>query len=70
MDSRLIKGEDVVVRVPGAMIEHVMNRIEHVMGADKGGYSKETMESSQEDEASKNWAGHSVRDSTRDRSIG
>ena len=63
MDSRLIKGEDVVVRVPGAMIEQVM-------GADKGGYSEETMESSQEDEASKNWAGHSVRDSTRDRSIG
>ena len=30
-DSRLNKGEDVVVCLPGAMIEHVTARIEHVM---------------------------------------
>ena len=30
-DSRLNKGEDVVVCLPGAMIEHVTERVENIM---------------------------------------
>ena len=37
-DSRLNKGEDVVVCLPGAMIEHVVTeRVEKIMGRGKGG---------------------------------
>ena len=36
-DSRLNKGEDVVVYVPGARIEHVTERVEKIMGRGKGG---------------------------------
>ena len=36
-DSRLSEGEDVVVYLPEARIEHVTERIEQVMGAGKGG---------------------------------
>ena len=36
-DSRLSKGEDVVVCLPGARIEHVTERVEQVMGTGKGG---------------------------------
>ena len=31
-DSRLSKGEDVVVCLPGARIEHVTERVEKIMG--------------------------------------
>ena len=36
-DSRLNKGEDVVVCVPGARIEHVTERVEKIMARGKGG---------------------------------
>ena len=36
-DSRLSKGEDIVVCLPGARIEHVMERVDQVMGTGKGG---------------------------------
>ena len=36
-DSRLHKGEDVVVCLPGARIEHVTERVEKIMGRGKGG---------------------------------
>ena len=36
-DARLNKGEDVVVCLPGARIEHVTERIEKIMGRGKGG---------------------------------
>ena len=36
-DSRLDKGEDVVVCLPGARIEHVTERLEKIMGRGKGG---------------------------------
>ena len=36
-DSRLSKGEDVVVCLPGARIEHVTERVEKIMGRGKGG---------------------------------
>ena len=36
-DARLNKGEDVVVCLPGARIEHVTERIEKIMGRRKGG---------------------------------
>ena len=36
-DSRLNKGEDVVVCLPGARIEHVTERVEKIMGRGKGG---------------------------------
>ena len=36
-DSRLNKGEDVVVCLPGARIEHVTARVEKIMGRGKGG---------------------------------
>ena len=36
-DSRLNKGEDVVVCLPGARIEHVTDRVEKIMGRGKGG---------------------------------
>ena len=36
-DSRLRKGEDVVVCLPGARIEHVTERVEKIMGRGKGG---------------------------------
>ena len=36
-DSRLNKGEDVVVSLLGARIQHVTERVEQVMGTDKGG---------------------------------
>ena len=36
-DSRLSKGEDVVVCLPGARIEHVTEMVEQVMGTGKGG---------------------------------
>ena len=35
-DSRLNKGEDVVVCLPGARIEHVTERVEKIMGRGKG----------------------------------
>ena len=37
IDSRLNKGEDVVVCLPGARIEHVTERVEKIMGRGKGG---------------------------------
>ena len=36
-DSRLNNGEDVVVCLPGARIEHVTERVEKIMGRGKGG---------------------------------
>ena len=36
-DSRLNKGEDVVVCLPGARIEHVTERVEKIMGRGNGG---------------------------------
>ena len=36
-DSRLSKGEDVVVCLPGARIEHVTERAEQIMGRGNGG---------------------------------
>ena len=36
-DSRLSKGEDVVVCLPGARIEHVTERVEMIMGRGNGG---------------------------------
>ena len=36
-DSRLNKGEDVVVCLPGARIEHVTERVEKITGRGKGG---------------------------------
>ena len=36
-DSRLNKGEDVVVCLPGARIEHVTEIVENIMGRGKGG---------------------------------
>ena len=36
-DSRLSKGEDVVVCLPGARIEHVTERVEKIVGRGKGG---------------------------------
>ena len=67
-DSRLSKGEDVIVCLPGARLEHVTERVEQVMGKGRyDGYSEEIPGSTQEDEASESWPDHSVRDSTRDR---
>ena len=36
-DSRLSKGEDIVVCLPGARIEHVTERVEQIMGRGNGG---------------------------------
>ena len=36
-DSRLSKGEDVVVCLPGARIEHVTERVEKIVGRGNGG---------------------------------
>ena len=36
-DARLSKGEDVVVCLPGARIEHVTERVEKIMGRGNGG---------------------------------
>ncbi len=36
-DSRLSKGEDVVVCLPGTRIEHVTERVEQIMGRGNGG---------------------------------
>ena len=36
-DSRLSKGEDVVVCLPGARTEHVTERVEKIMGRGNGG---------------------------------
>ena len=36
-DTRLSKGKDVVVCLPGARIEHVSERVEKIMGRGKGG---------------------------------
>ena len=36
-DTRLSKGKDVVVCLPGARIEHVTERVEKIMGRGKGG---------------------------------
>ena len=36
-DSRLSKGEDVVVCLPGARIEHMTERVEKILGRGKGG---------------------------------
>ena len=36
-DSRLSKGEDVVVCLPGARIEHVTQSLEQIMGRGNGG---------------------------------
>ena len=36
-DSRLNKGEDVVVCLPGTRIEHVTERVENIIGRGKGG---------------------------------
>ena len=35
-DTRLSKGKDVVVCLPGARIEHVTERVEHIMGRGNG----------------------------------
>ena len=37
IDTRLSKGEDVVVCLPGARIEHVTERVEQIMGRGNGG---------------------------------
>ena len=37
-DSRLSKGEDVVVCLPGARIEHVTERVDQIMGRGNGGF--------------------------------
>ena len=37
-DSRLSKGEDVVVCLPGARAEHVTERVEQIMGRGNGGF--------------------------------
>ena len=36
-DSRLSKGEDVVVCLAGARIEHVTERVEQILGRGNGG---------------------------------
>ena len=36
-DTRLSKGNDVVVCLPGARIEHVTERVEKIMGRGNGG---------------------------------
>ena len=36
-DKTLRKGEDVVVCLPGARIEHVMERVENTLGHGQGG---------------------------------
>ena len=36
-DTRLSKGKDVVVCLPGARIEHVTERVENIMGRGQGG---------------------------------
>ena len=36
-DTRLSKGEDIEVCLPGARIEHVTERVEKIMGRGKGG---------------------------------
>ena len=36
-DTKLNKGEDVVVCLPGARLEHVTQRVENIMGRGKGG---------------------------------
>ena len=36
-DSRLSEGEDVVVCLPGARIEHVTERVDQIMGRGNGG---------------------------------
>ena len=36
-DSRLNKGDDVIVCLPGARIDHVTERVEKIMGRGKGG---------------------------------
>ena len=36
-DTRLIKGKDVVVCLPGARIEHVTERVDKIMGRGNGG---------------------------------
>ena len=36
-DSRLSKGEDVVVCLPGSRIGHVTERVEQIMGRGNGG---------------------------------
>ena len=36
-DSRLSKGEDAVVCLPGARIEHVTERVEKIVGRGNGG---------------------------------
>ncbi len=36
-DTILSKGEDVVVSLPGARIEHVTERVEEIMGSGNGG---------------------------------
>ena len=36
-DSRLSKGEDVAVCLPGARLEHVAERVEKIMGIGKRG---------------------------------
>ena len=38
-DTRLSRGEDVVVCLPGARIEHVTERVEDIMGRGNGGYT-------------------------------
>ena len=37
IDTRLSKGEDVVDWLPGAIIEHVTERVEQIMGRGNGG---------------------------------
>ena len=37
IDKTLSKGEDVVVCLPGARIEHVAERVENTLGHDQGG---------------------------------
>ena len=43
-DARLNKGEDVVVYLPGARIEHVTERVEKIVGRGKGGTRNRTLD--------------------------
>ena len=78
-DTRLSKGEDVVVCLPGARIEHVTERVEKIMGrgnggtllihvgtnnTDKEGTTAIVEKYSEEDEASKDGTDHLIRNIT------
>ena len=84
-DGSLSKGKDVVVCLPGAIIEHVTERVKKIMGrgnggsivvhvgtnnADKEGTTailekyRDLQSPTQEDEASKGWTDHHIRNIT------